>query len=553
MNLNNVDIVYVTFNSVGWIDACFGSYAKSLFPCEKINITVVDNGSADSTLEKLETVKNSYGFSSFNIIKMRKNRGFGSACNAGFRKGSADIVCFFNIDTEIYPDTLTKIIEEIGGTEDAKTVLWELMQYPYEHPKTYDILTGETDWGSGACFAIRRDAFEKAGGFDEGMFMYAEDVDLSFRLRSMGYRIKYSPAAGIIHYAYSEEYQLKPLQYTNSIINNLLLRWRFGDRNDIKKGYEIYKIIQNQEEEAFTGAKKALRKAYRKHFAKIPHFAKWRLRKDVSTAGFNFYDLDYARHREGAFCYLKRPGSNPLVSVIVRTCGRPEVLRETLISLRRQIYKNIEIIVVEDGDPVSQKMIENEFPDDRVIYSATNEKVGRSRAGNIAMEKATGKYLNILDDDDLFYADHIETLVAALEGGGYRAAYAVGEESRIVVNSTEPYIYDIVNTDVVYARDFDREALFDRNYIPIQTIMFERGLFEEYGGFDLTLDQLEDWDLWVRYAVKNDFLFVEKSTSIYRVPYEKKLFDERYKQNESAYERCVQGFKKYGLDAGASR
>ena len=60
-----------------------------------------------------------------------------------------------------------------------------------------------------------------------------------------------------------------------------------------------------------------------------------------------------------------------------------------------------------------------------IRYFATGEKVGRSRAGNLGMEKASGRYLNFLDDDDLFFADHVEVLVSQLIKGKKRAAYCV--------------------------------------------------------------------------------------------------------------------------------
>ena len=57
-----------------------------------------------------------------------------------------------------------------------------------------------------------------------------------------------------------------------------------------------------------------------------------------------------------------------LVSVIIRTCGRPDVLKTALESIRSQTYQRIETIVVEDGKAVSREMIEREFPDLHVRY-----------------------------------------------------------------------------------------------------------------------------------------------------------------------------------------
>jgi N-acetylglucosaminyl-diphospho-decaprenol L-rhamnosyltransferase len=55
------------------------------------------------------------------------------------------------------------------------------------------------DWVSGACFLVRRSAFEEVGGFDESYFMYAEDVDLCWRLGRNGWRVAYAPGAEVVH------------------------------------------------------------------------------------------------------------------------------------------------------------------------------------------------------------------------------------------------------------------------------------------------------------------------------------------------------------------
>jgi GT2 family glycosyltransferase len=60
-------------------------------------------------------------------------------------------------------------------------------------------LSVSVDWLSGACMLTRRDAFEKAHGFDERYFLYWEDADLCRRLRGLGYHVRYVPGATAIH------------------------------------------------------------------------------------------------------------------------------------------------------------------------------------------------------------------------------------------------------------------------------------------------------------------------------------------------------------------
>lgn len=236
----------------------------------------------------------------------------------------------------------------------------------------------------------------------------------------------------------------------------------------------------------------------------------------------------------------------PKVSVLVRTCARPAVLREALISLRNQTYRNIEVIVVEDGKPTAEKMIREEFGGLNIVYHATGEKVGRCRAGNLAMALSGGKYLNFLDDDDVLCPDHVEVLVQALRAHPEtKIAYALALETPIHVESSDPYRYRITDQRLVFDQPFNRLMLLHHNYFPIQTVLFERSIYEALGGLDETLEVLEDWDLWVRYACEYAFLYVGKITSFYRVPADRAQREKRRVQLLDAAQKARETFAAY--------
>lgn len=529
-----MDIVYVTYNSERWIDKCFKSLLISDVDLKDINVYVVDNASTDNSVELLYKAKSRMrdSLGNFEIIESKGNLGFGKGNNLGFLAGDSEVVCFFNIDTEILENTLSELKRSIKNSE-RDVAMWELRQFPYEHPKLYDAITLECLWSSGAAFAVRREVYQQLGGFDEKIFMYAEDVDLSWRLRSFGYKIKYVPKAIIMHYSYEEAGKIKPNQHVFGVINNLLLRYRFGSVTDILRGHIQFWALLHAPS-AFPHSKKRLLKEYMAHFLKIAHFRSRNSRGNAQSFSPLFLGWDYSGNRDGGYYVNKLPTDNPKVSIIVRTCGRPAVLRETLVSLRNQTYQNLEIVVVEDGSPTASDMIASEFADLNIVYFSTGEKVGRSKAGNLAMERATGKYLNFLDDDDLFYADHVEVLVSALLSDDNKAAYSFAFETPIEVFSKEPYQYSVKHYYGTHKQAFDRIMLCHHNYIPIQAIMFERTLFEQYGGFDESLDALEDWDMWVRYSLHTDFTCVPKTTSIYRTPFDKRINAERQKALDDA-------------------
>lgn len=229
------------------------------------------------------------------------------------------------------------------------------------------------------------------------------------------------------------------------------------------------------------------------------------------------------------------------VSIIVRTCGRPEVLRGALESIRKQTYLDVETVVIEDGLEISRQMICTEYSDLQLRYISTGKRVGRAKAGNLGMKVAQGKYLNFLDDDDVLYPEHIEILLQTLQSAEEKAVYSVAEEAAAIYRKRKRTFYD-VRKKVRFREPFNRMYLLHTNYLPIQSVMFEKSLFEQYGGFRENVDYLEDWDLWVRYAAHTNFKMVNEITSMYRVPLNNFRRDRKLKH---AYNDVQKYFSEY--------
>lgn len=517
---DDLDISVVTHNSEKWLGAFFNSLLAQALPLKSISLLFRDNASSDATVEKIQAFQALHS-DQFKRIELDTgaNTGFGSGHNANFQRCTSPFVLVTNVDLEFEADTLTTLLAQ-AARDDVSVASWECRQKPFEHPKDYHPVTGDTLWSSSACVLLRLSALYAIGGYEPMLFLYGEDVELSYRLRDHGYRLRYVPAATVWHHTYEEAAQVKPMQFLGSTLANVLLRCRYGRLQDVVQGFLMFLglfFLRPQ----FPGQRRKLLVQFFKLLALAPRFL---LTRHKSRAPFPFRMWDYAMARDGAFhAYpVGGPRQTPLVSVLVRTMpGCAGRLQEAVASIAGQTYQSIQLVVVEDGGSTAAAFVDGVRATQRfadVTYIRL-PKSGRCKAGNAALAAAKGELLCFLDDDDLFYADHLEVLVTAwADQPTLGAVYGLAYEVRTQIVSQDPWVYKDLVHSLHFRQPFNRPLLWHHNYMPIQTVLFRRDLYEQYGGFDAELDNLEDWNLWVRYSLKHDFLMVPKVTSLYRVP-----------------------------------
>lgn len=536
-----LDLSVVTYNSAKWIEGFFDSLLKQDFPLGRVNLIIRDNHSTDDTLEicRQAVERHAGGFMSVRI-SAGENLGFGAGHNRNLAQGNSPYFLVSNVDLEFAADSISQAMQT-AESDDATTASWEFRQKPYEHPKYYHPVSLETRWSSSACVLFRRTALESVGGYEERIFMYGEDVELSYRLRDHGFKLKYCPKAVCWHYSYEQANQLKPLQFFGSTLANLYIRMRYGSVLEILCGFAMHvglwffaPALPGKWDGLFRNGLRLLHNA--------PYFL---LSRKNSRERFAFYGWDYELRREGAF-YTYRQAVHkefPLVSVVMRTYkGRLPWLREAVASVVNQSYPNIELVVVEDGSAEARDFI-NQLMQEACLASVVYRpipKQGRCHAGNAGLAAANGKFLAFLDDDDLYFADHIEVMVDELcANPDMAAAYGLAFEVPTAVRSQSPLIYEEQRHEVVHRQKFSRPILWHHNFIPIQAVVFRREFYDELGGFDETLDNLEDWNLWTRYSLQRDFMLVEKVTSLYRVPDDMEQLIKRQKNLDGYYEQAV--------------
>lgn len=467
------------------------------------------------------------------------NLGFGGGINRLLAYVDAAYVLILNQDAVPEPGAL-QYVWDVARSDPPEVAAWEMRQIPYEHPKAYDPVTLDVPWVSGAAVLLRAGPLEELGGFEPRIFMYGEDVDLSWRLRCRGYRLRYLPRAAVVHPTYSTPNEVKPLQVLGGIYANLCLRARYSGRRQILQGLSMA-VGELLVPEAFPGRRKGILKAIFKFFGNYNYF------RNSQFAATNFEPCfagwGYEERREGAFHEFlpqaRQALDTPLVSILIRTHRRPGFLRQALTAVANQTYRHIEAVVVED-DSDEGEIVCKEFQSQLTVrYYRIHPGLGRSIAGNRALAEARGEWFCFLDDDDQLFADHIEVLLQAARERGVLGAYGLSwrTHTRVIHDSTPEY--EEVHKDIFPDEAFSRVVMWHHNYLPIQSVVFHQSLYERYGGFAPDMDQLEDWNLWTRYTISEDFIQVRKVTSKYRVPIDRQISAERQAKLDDAYRGAV--------------
>ena len=200
----------------------------------------------------------------------------------------------------------------------------------------------------------------------------------------------------------------------------------------------------------------------------------------------------------------------PLVSVIIPTFDRPQLVRNAVESVRRQTYRNVETIVVIDGGlPLDE--ITRQYPDVRIIAMTENNL----RASiNHAYEQSHGEYIAFLNDDDVYFPNHLSELVSALERS--RCSVAHGDVLTAVLKG-EGDDWWMCGLESNMSRATNASALLVSNQIGATSVLFRRSCIAE--GPLLPHDVLlyVDYELWLRLAVQYDLVHVEKLTSCYTI------------------------------------
>lgn len=208
----------------------------------------------------------------------------------------------------------------------------------------------------------------------------------------------------------------------------------------------------------------------------------------------------------------------PLVSIVIPTYNNGAVVCQAIDCSLNQTYKNVEIIVVDDGSSDDTEVLLREKYQDKIIYIRQKNK-GTGGARNTGIRNSSGKYLQFLDADDLLDPDKINIQMNQLQ--------STPEKS---LSYCDYSCCDINDMTVTYARIspvLQKEKPFNDIMlkwetgltIPVHCFIFDAKLFKENSiGFDENLQANEDWECWMNvFALDPKVFFVDRVLAFYRV------------------------------------
>lgn len=220
MKALKLSISIVNYNSGDFLDRCLESLEK--IKNDNFDVWILDNNSSDDSFKNTKEK-----FNKFHFVENNKNVGFGAGHNINLKKMNSQYILILNPDTEIGSGALSHMVDFMErspdvGAASCKVILpdgsidtashrgfptpYAALLYFLGEDSIYH-LSGrnmdephEVDAISGAFFLTRKSVLEKVGYFDESYFMYAEDLDLCYRIKEAGFKVMYVPDVSIIHH-----------------------------------------------------------------------------------------------------------------------------------------------------------------------------------------------------------------------------------------------------------------------------------------------------------------------------------------------------------------
>lgn len=207
----------------------------------------------------------------------------------------------------------------------------------------------------------------------------------------------------------------------------------------------------------------------------------------------------------------------PVVSVIIPTFNRADLLPQAIDSVMAQTHPALEIIVIDDASTddtadVMQRYSASAGTSPRIRYLRNERNAGIAKSRNRAIAESAGPYVAMLDSDDVWLdSTKIAMQVESLE-----------RHPHVAVIGTDASVIDRNGRTVGAIRNLGsdrgiRATLFIKNQFVTSSMLVRRSVLDETGGFDEDIPIMEDYELWLRIARRHPVANIRRRMTGYRI------------------------------------
>ncbi len=219
---------------------------------------------------------------------------------------------------------------------------------------------------------------------------------------------------------------------------------------------------------------------------------------------------------------------NPLVSVLIPTYNRKNLLLRALKSVFDQTYHNLEVVVVDDAstDNTEKSLRKSRFWE-KTSFIRHQENKGAPASRNTAVKNSSGDFIAFLDSDDVWHPVKIKKQIEVLqENPEYSLVFTKYQVHKSGKTHTAPHVDFFPQKR---SQNKLKKLLYKRSFILNSSVLVKRSCLKKAGLFDESLPSLEDWELWIRFADYCRFFFipqvmVEKYSPPDQITRDKKAF-----------------------------
>ena len=250
-----VSIIIPVYNGEHHLDELIENLVNQTY--KKIEIITVDNNSVDNSLELLKILSKEKTF--LRIFSNEKNEGYCGGCNKGIENAYGEFLLFLSQDRIMNNDWIEKVVDEINKNEKTACVIGKVEREGASSPEyghSYDVYGAVLINGSpvesnlffgGGTVLIRKKTLDEIGGFDPEFFIYQEDVDICWRIRLSGNKIKIvenaicqNKGGGISDTFYdSDKFQIK---FDSELVNVPIYKFYYSQKNRIRTMLKNYSM-----------------------------------------------------------------------------------------------------------------------------------------------------------------------------------------------------------------------------------------------------------------------------------------------------------------------